>query len=275
MGNTILELRADGKVQQKDFSEILLALDRESSHQIREIITDYDEISNVHLLQLINATHQTTLAFLKLSFTSMDNTFAQSLFEAVNLNSRIAKCWLLLGTNHLYYRDGVMANLNEVLQLSFPRRVTIDCESMTAGQVDELVHKVNQCEIIEELTVNIVKMDEAAALTLTEKLRANPKLQKWSLTLNNVSVKFDDTVEEEDLIEQFSGLMQAVKADISDASLIATGFASSLLNQGRTLMSAFTAPLTACVSSGPHMDEFFVEEATPKVKEKMALGKHH
>lgn len=269
MSNSLFQLNTD-TLSEQDLADIRIALDKEASPKIREVELDFDEISDEHMRELVNAVHQTRLASFALAMTTANVKIAQSLVEVVSASKTIERSWLLLGNHHLYYRDNQIGDLNEVLQLGFPKRVTLECQSMTPNQVDELLQIVNRCEIIEELTVNITKMDEAAALTFAEMLRSNRKLKKWSLALNGVSTTYD---EEDDLVRQFSGLMSQVQSDLTEASSTAKNYASSFLEQSKTLISAFTAPLTACTQSAS-AEELAEQRNAALIEEKKALKKY-
>lgn len=272
MSNTTIQLIADGKISEEDLSSLLLALDKRQSPKIQEVIADFDSISNEHLLKLINATHQASLTNLKLAFTMMDRTFARSLMEAAMANLNIARCWLLLGTHHLYYREGKMADLNDILQLDFARCVTIDCETMTAAQVTQLAERINNSNTL-ELTLTIDKMDQSDAQRLIELLTPNQKLSKLSLTLNGTATTINRDAEE-DLVQTFAGLMQAVRSDVAEVSSTATAYASGLLGQGRAFLSAFTAPLAACTQPSRVNDDLLSDIPPPNEEAKKALGKY-
>lgn len=271
MSNSLFKLVADGRMSAEHLAQILIALDKDKSPKVLQVHVDFDDICDEHMMELVNATHQTTLTYLKLAFGAVNKNIAQSFVEVANFNTKIEKCWLLLGNNHLFYRDNEMGDIEEVLHLDYPKQVTINCQTMTADQVDEFVRKVNQCSMIEELNVKIAKLEEGAAQEFVEKIRANPKLKKWSLTLNDVCTRY--TAAEEDLITQFSGLMSDVKSDLIQASNIAQGYASDLLEQGKVLVSAFTAPMRVCMQ--PDNAEEFVERRNALlIEEKKAMNKY-
>jgi hypothetical protein len=272
MSNSLFKLVVDGRLLQEDIAQILIALDKEKSPKIREVDIDCDDISSEHMMELVNATHQTTLVNYKLALGSVKENLAQSLVEVANFSKKINKCWLLLGQHHLYYRDTEMAEINSVIQLGYAKQVTIDCQSMTATQVDQFLEKLNQCDMTQDLTMKIANLDPLAAFKLAENLNANQKLRKLSLSINGQVSGFDRTIEQE-MTQMFSEFMLTAKADISELSSSATRYTSSVFNQGKALLNAFTSPLTACVRP-PSAEELLEHQNSAIVEEKKMLNKY-
>ncbi len=272
MSDSLFKLVADGEMSADHFSQIHVALDKKESPKIREVYIDFDTISDEHMMELINATHQTTLTKYKLALSNVKENFAQSLFEVASCSKNIDKCWLLLGQHHFYYRDTEIAELNSVIHLGYAKQVTIDCQSMTAFQVDQLLEKINQCDITQDLTIKIAHLDPLEVYKMTENLNANQKLRKLTLNLNGQTSGFDRTIEHE-VTQMFSDLMLTAKADISELSSAATRYSLNILEQGKALLTAFSLPLAACVRP-VSAEELAEQRNAALVEEKKTMQKY-
>ena len=249
----LFKLVADGKMSAEHLSQIRTALNKELSPHIHKVELDFDEISDEHMMELINATHQSSLTQFKLGLGTVNENLAQSMVEVGSYNKNIGTCWLLLGQHQFYYRDKEMGEVSKVLHFGYAKQVTIDCQSMTALQVEQLIAKVNQCNVTQDLTLKIANLHPDAAFLLTDALNANEKLTKLSLNINGEVSGFDRTIDHE-VVQMFSTLMQTAESEVIAASATATRFVSGLLGHGKAILNAFTAPIAACAGPAPHDD---------------------
>ena len=260
-----LRLVVDGEMSEDHLVEIRAVLDINAIPKISKVELDFDSISDERMMELVNAMHQSSLTRFKLGLSTVNEKLAQSLFEVCEYNKRIETCWLLLGQHYFYYRDNDMGEVNSVIHLGYAKRVTIDCQSMTALQVDQLIATVNKCEITQDLNIKIANLDPDAAFALVDALNANQKLTKLSLNINGEVSGFDRTIDNE-VVELFSTFMVSAQQKVSAASEFATNHASDLLDKGKAILSAFTAPLTACTNPTVPEDALIPPNVAPPGK---------
>ncbi len=274
MSNTLIELIGDYNIPPDVFNQLLDALDREKSPKVRDVKVDYDGIKNSHLLDLIGATQCTSLASLHMAFTDLDASFARNLLESADVNRNIAECWFLLGQHQFYYRTGVMVDANMMIQLYHnPRNVTIECEKLDDKQADDLINILLRSNSL-HLNLKVTDMDEDKARAFAFRLQSeHSPFETLKLQLGATTITVEPLEEEADLVQQFSTLMQSVRTDVAELSAATSGIASSLFQQGRTWLSSFSNPITACASA-PVMDDLLDEQPpTPDLNKKERLGK--
>lgn len=276
MSNTLIELIADGKISQEVFEKLLVALDSARSPKMRDVKVDYDAISNSHLLDLIGATQGARLASMHMAFSEMDASFARNLQEAGMLNRNIAECWLLLARHQFYYRTGVMTDVQTMVQLyHHPRCVTIECERVQDDQIDTMIRILMGTQS-KNLILTVNEMSDENAQRFIEQLQSEASpFELIKLQLGSMSMSIEP-IDEEDLVQQFSTLMQSVRSDVADLSAASSSVASSLLQQSRTWLSGFnfTNPITGCMAV-PATDDLLGDEPplTPEAQKKEKIGK--
>lgn len=260
-------LQADGNISEQDMGILLVALDHQRSPKVNEIQVDYDGINEEQVNALIPAITHTSIPYFQIAFTQIDPALSERLFAATSQNQNITYSWLLLGSEHFYYRGDVIED-DELLQI-FHQKVTLNLESMTDEQLTLLINQLTTHET-KELSLKITNMEAQVVQHVTETLRKIPSITKMSLSLGEHVTTVGQDIGDE-FIEQFAALMQETKEDFTDLATTASGYANSLLMQGKSWLNALTTPMAACFSVAPEIDE--EQKAELKRQEKAAVNK--
>lgn len=267
MVSTQVWLQADGDMPDEAMQALLVALDRERSSKVHEIKVDYDGISEAQVKALLPAITHNTIPYFEMAITQIGPALSASLMAAADANDKITYLWLLLGDEHFYYRGDVIEK-DELLQI-FHQKVTLSLESMSDEELTLLIKQLSDSQT-SELSLTITQMESQIAQHVAEMLRKIPSIKKMSLSLGGqVSTVGQDI--DDDFIMQFAALMEEGQKDFSEFATTASGYASSLLEQGKSWLNALTTPLAACMSVAPDLTE--EEVAQRKIQEKKMLNK--
>ncbi|MCS5711583.1 hypothetical protein [Candidatus Berkiella aquae] len=269
MVSTQVWLQADGDISDLDFETLLKAMDHERSPRVQEVGVDYEGISEEQVKALIPAMTHNRLHYFEMAIEHWGHpALSANVIAAVSGNDKMTHVLLLLGNEHFYFRGDAITD-EELMQI-FHEKVTLHLESITDEQLTILIDQLKTNET-KELSLTITQMEPEVAQHVAEMLRHKiPSIEKLSLSLGTqVSTVGQDIGD--DFIVQFAALMQEGQNDLSDLATTASGYANSLLTQGKSWLSALTTPMTACMSLGPDLTG--EEEADIKLQEKLKLGK--